>query len=843
MAATQKLLRFGSFELNLATEELRKNGLPLKLSPQPFRILALLAGQAGQIVTREEIRQQVWGGETYVDFEHGMNQCIKQIRTALGDNTDNPIYIETLPRRGYRFLAPVTSKTVEAQPKVVESQSGISRMLPAILGRARVAREGATEETVPPAAYVGTNDIAVPAATAAAAPALTPTPAAVVSAAPAAAPIPQGLPKAGYRNWLRIAFVTVVLVALVGGIIYWHSQRANALTEKDSVVLSDFTNTTGDSVFDDTLKQGLSVQLEQSPFLDVVAEPRVNHTLQLMGRQPGDRLTPEITREVCQRLGSKAMIAGSIALLGSQYVIGLTAVNCETGDVLAEAQEQAPGKEAVLKALDAAVVTLRRKLGESLNSLQKYATPVEEATTPSLEALKAYTLGRKTQFLKGNTAALPFYQRAVELDPNFAMPYAGMALTYYDLSEPQRAAENVRKAYDLRQKVTERERFYIETNYFLVGTGELEKAAQIYEQWQQVYPRDYVPHMNLAFIYGTMGNLDKALVEVQEAVRLEPNNGPVYLNLGLTYASLNRFEEAKAVYQEAEQRKLQGEALLQGRYWLAFLEGDNVQMAQMVAASIGKPGMEGALLASNADTQGWYGKLRDAHELTRRAMDSAKSNDAKETAATYQALAALREVESGNREQAQADAEAALKLAPNRDVRVMAALALARAGDTAGAEKLATELDQEFPLDTMVQRYWLPTVGAAIALQKNDPNRALELLQTSTPIELGQPAASAAVFLCPVYVRGEAYLMLHDGSAAAAEFQKFIDHRGMVVNFPWGAMARLGLARAYVQQGDTPKARATYQDFLTLWKNADPDVPLLKQAKAEYAKLPPESEQ
>ncbi len=838
MATTQKLLRFGSFELNLATEELRKNGLPLKLSPQPFRILALLAGQAGQIVTREEIRQQVWGGETYVDFEHGMNQCIKQIRTVLSDNTDNPIYVETLPRRGYRFLAPVTAKTIEAQPKVVESQSGIRNLLPAVLGRARVARDSGIEAAAPSPSAGGTTDIVVP-TPAPAAVAASPAPAttSAVAPAPATTPVPQ---RARSWNWLRVAFITVVVVALVGGVVYWHSQRANALTEKDSVVLSDFTNTTGDSVFDDTLKQGLSVQLEQSPFLDVVSEPKVNHTLQLMGRQPGDRLTPEVTREVCQRMGSKAMIAGSIALLGSQYVIGLTAVNCETGDVLAEAQEQAAGKEAVLKALDAAVVTLRRKLGESLSSVQKYATPVEEATTPSLEALKAYTLGRKTQFTKGNTAALPFYQRAVELDPNFAIPYAGMALTYYNLSEPQRAEENARKAYDLREKVSERERFYIETNYFLVGTGELEKAAQIYEQWQQVYPRDYLPYMNLAFIYGTLGDLDKTLAEIQEALRLEPNNGTVYLNLGITYASLNRFEEAQAVYKQAEERKLQGEALLQGRYSLAFLQGDNVRMAQMVAAAIGKPGMEDALLASNADTQGWYGKLRDARELTRRAMGSAQANDAKETAATYQVLAAVREVESGNLQQARADAAAAVKLAPNRDVRVMAALALARAGDTAEAETLAAELDREFPLDTMVQRYWLPTIGAAIALQRNDPHRAVELLQTSNPIELGQPAASVAVFLCPVYVRGEAYLMLRDGNAAAAEFQKFIDHRGMVVNFPWGAMARLGLARAYAQQGNTLKARAAYQEFLALWKNADPDVPLLEQAKAEYAKLQPE---
>ena len=324
--------------------------------------------------------------------------------------------------------------------------------------------------------------------------------------------------------------------------------------------------------------------------------------------------------------------------------------------------------------------------------------------------------------------------------------------------------------------------------------------------------------------------------EWREALRLEPNNAANYLNLGLAYMALNRLDEAEAVYKQAEERKLENEFLLQSRYWLAFLKGDAAQMAQLVSAAMGKPGAEDLLLATQADTEGWYGKLKNAHELTGRAMDSAQHNDAKETAAAYQAAAALREVEAGNREQARAEANAALKLAPNRDVRAMAALALARAGDTAGAEKLAAELDKTFPLDTLVQRYWLPTIRAGVALERKDPNRAIELLKVASTIELGAPT-NLTIFLCPVYLRGEAYLMLHDGNRAAAEFQKFIDHRGLVVNFPWGALARLGLARAYAMQGDTAKARAAYQDFLTLWKDADPDIPILKEAKAEYAKL------
>jgi tetratricopeptide (TPR) repeat protein len=629
----------------------------------------------------------------------------------------------------------------------------------------------------------------------------------------------------------------ILVAAAMGGTLFFRSRQAmTRLTDKDTIVLSDFDNKTGDAVFDDTLKQGLSVQLEQSPFLALLSDRKVNETLKLMGRPAGDRLTPEVTHEVCLRTGSKAMLVGSIAGLGSQYVIGLKAVTCNTGDVLAEAQEQAASKEAVLKALDAAAVSLRGKLGESLSLVEKYATPVEESTTPSLEALKAYSLGVKTRYAKGGTAALPFFKRAAELDPNFAMAYSGMSNVYRALNEVGRGAENIRKAYDLREKVSERERFAIEGEYFVFATGELEKAAQTFELWQQTYPRDYFPYRRLGNISATLGNWEKALEEWREALRLEPNSGGNYLNLGQAYMILDQLDEAEAVYKQAEERKLEDELMLQNRYQLAFLKGNAAQMAQLVSAAMGKPGAEDLLLATQADTEGWYGRLKNAHELTGRAMDSAQHNDAKERAAGYQAEAALREAEAGNREQARAEAHAAVKLAPSGYVQAMAALALARAGDTAGAEKLAAELDKAFPLGTLVQRYWLPTIRAGVALERQDPNRAIELLKAASTVELGL-TVNLTIFLCPAYLRGEAYLMLHDGNAAATEFQKFIDHRGLVVNFPWGALARLGLARAYAMQGDTAKARTAYQDFLTLWKDADPDIPILKEAKAEYARL------
>ncbi len=818
MSATQHLLRFGVFELNLDTEELRKSEIAVKLPPQPFRLLVLLASRAGQVVTREEIQHEFWGDETYINFERRMNQCIQQVRTALGDNAGQPLYIETVHRHGYRFIAPVEAKTITIKGPRLAGSSG---RVPVAIG----------SDAGGPAVVVG-----------AVAPSYQTSPGPVAATEPVrdGADIHPSRPRGGRARFAWIA-VGVVLVAAIGGGLYWRAHRKPVLSEKDTIVLADFDNKTGDGVFDDTLKQGLAIQLEQSPFLNLISDSKVNQTLKLMGRHAGDRLTPEVTRDVCLRTGSVAMIIGSIDPLNDQYVIGLKAVGCNTGDVLADVQKQASAKESVLKALDTAAVSLRGELGESLSLVQKYSTPLEEASTPSLDALKAYSTGQKMQKTKGDTAALSFFKRAAELDPSFATAYAAIAGVYINLNEVGRAAENARKAYELREKVSERERFSIEGIYYVTATGDLDKAAQVYELWQQTYPRDEVPYVNLGFVFASLGNWEKSLEQVHEAMRLEPNDEGNYLNLGVGYQNFNRLDKAEAVYEQAEERKLEGEGILQYRYQLAFLKGDTALMAQVAAAAVGKPGTEDLLLVSQADTEAWYGKFKSARELTRRAMDSAQRNDAKETAATYQVAAALREAEAGNREQAHADAKAAMQLAANRDVRAMAALALARAGDIARAENLVAELDEQFPLDTLVQRYWLPTIGAAVALRHKDANRAVELLQAASTMELGQPT-NLTVFLCPVYLRGEAYLMLHDGNAAAAEFQKFIDHYGLVANFPWGALARLGLARAYALEAakdpaSRDKARAAYQNFLTLWKDADPDIPIYQQAKAEYARL------
>ena len=551
-----------------------------------------------------------------------------------------------------------------------------------------------------------------------------------------------------------------------------------------------------------------------------------------MGRPAEERLTPEVIREVCERMGSKAMLSGSIVALGTQYVLGLKAVNCSSGDLLAEVQEQAANKEGVLKALDSAAVSLRRKLGESLRSVQKYATPLEEATTPSLEALQAYSLGaRAIAERDDNPGAVPLLQRAIRLDPNFATAYGLLAVSYNNLGETTLAAENTRKAYELRERVSQRERLTIESFYYHFVLGDLEKARQSYELWAQTYPRDYIPPTNLSFLYSLLGQYDKALVEARGAVRLDSSSGINYENLALSYFFLNRPGEARATVEEAQKKKLDSYYLHWIVYLLAFLKNDAATMAQEVTWATGKPGVEDILLAAEADTAAYSGQLAKARDLSRRAVASADHAQERETAARYETSAALLEALVGNPAVARQRAAAALELSTGRDVQYKAALALALIGDAGRAKVLANDLAKRYPEDTIVQLELVPTLQAQLALSRKDASKAIEALQAAAPYELGM-----TVGLHPIYVRGEAYLAAHDGSKAAAEFQKIIDHRVLVLN-PVGALAHLDLARAYALQGDTVKAKAAYQDFLALWKDADPDVQILKQAKTEYSKL------
>jgi serine/threonine protein kinase/Tfp pilus assembly protein PilF len=666
-----------------------------------------------------------------------------------------------------------------------------------------------------------------------------------------AAPVQAALPSASSgildpprRAALRLKILApaVVLALAAAAFLYFHFRQPQRLTDKDVIVIADFANTTGDPVFDSTLKEALAVDLEQSPFLNVLSDRRLSDTLKLMGRSPDQRVTRDVGREVCLRTGSKALLVGSIASLGSHYAITVKAVSCRAGDLLGAAQAEAESREKILQTLGEAAATLRGKLGESLASVQKFDKPLDEATTSSLEALQAYTEGDRLAREKGDTDALPLLKRAVELDPNFARAYASLGIRYNNLGQASLAIENVRKAYELRDRVSERENYYISCTYFTLVTGELEKAIRQYELWIRDYPRDYVAQTNLAVNYFTIGQFERAAAVTREALRLEPASILGYNNLGVAYFSMNRLDEAKSTFDEALAQKLDGPYLRQSMYYLAFLRSDAAGMEQQFAWAMGKPGAEDILLSAESDTEADHGHLLKARQLSTQAEESAKKNDSKETAAFWQGNEALREVEFGNAADGLKQAREALALAPGRDVKVQAALALARGGDVTAAQKLVDALNLEFPLDTLIQNYWIPTVRAAIALQRHNSAQAIEILRACVPYELADPPPFSSGTMYPAYLRGQAYLgaanSLGNGTLAAAEFQKIVDHPGVIVNFPLSALSHLGLARARALARDSAGARTAYQDFFALWKDADPDIPILKQARAEYAKLP-----
>ncbi len=650
----------------------------------------------------------------------------------------------------------------------------------------------------------------------------------------------------GERLWKILIPAVATLVAAIGGWLYFRSHQSvthpttTTLTDKDTIVLADFTNTTGDPVFDDTLKQGLSISLQQSPFLSLLSDQKMKDTLSLMGHPPGEHLTSQVAREICQRTGSAAVLEGSISSLGSEYVIGLNAVTCQTGDVLARVQLQAGRKEDVLNTLGTGSAKLRQALGESLGSVQKFNAPLAEVTTSSLEALKAYSLGSKVFQEQESTAAIPYYLRSIELDPNFALAYSSLGDLYSsNLGEPGLAAEYLRKAYELRARVSERERFSITADYYTFVTGELDKGKQTLQAWAQAYPRKSMPHIDLGFQAGYQGQYEDEVREELEGIQLSPELGAAYPNLMEGYTALNRLDEAKKVARQALERHLEVQFFHDDLYAIAFLEGDADEMKRQVAAVRGKPGVEDVLFSAESDTAAFYGRLEQARGFSRQAVKSALHADLKEAAAIWQLNSALREAEFGNFDQARAEAKSALGIASTRDAQALASLILACAGDRAGALSLVDDLHKQFPLNTMLNYYWLPVVRANLEIRGGHPAQALKLLEDTLPYDLAfpQPQFSEGGLLYPPYARGQAYLALRQGQQAAAEFQKLLDHRSIVQNNPLGSLAHLQIGRAYAMQGDTAKSKAAYQDFLTLWKDADHDVPIFIAAKAEYAKL------
>jgi eukaryotic-like serine/threonine-protein kinase len=639
------------------------------------------------------------------------------------------------------------------------------------------------------------------------------------------------------KHWKVIVSAAIAVVALAAG-SYFYLHRTPKLTDKDTIVLADFTNTTGDSVFDGTLRQGLSVQLEQSPFLSLVSESGIQQGLRLMGQPAEAKLTPELARDFCQRAGGTAVLDGSIAQIGTQYLLTLKAVNCSNGELLASTEAEASDKSHILDALGKAASAIRNKLGESLSTVQKFDTPLQQATTPSLEALQAYSLAWKAEVGGNNSAAaVPLLQRAIKLDPNFALAYADLGWSHSNLQEGSLASADVRKAFELRERVSEYEKLYIEAEYDYLVTGDLEKAQRTMEVFAQTYPRDWEPPAELGNLLTMLGQHEKSLSENREAIRLNPDSSLTYNNLVYDYLHLNRLEEARATAEAAKTKKLDAS---DGLYMLGFLQNDAAEMKQQVAVNAGKPGVEDGFLAYEANTAAYYGQLRDAREFSRRAEDSAELSGEKETSATYSAASGLREALFGNAGEARRRAALAIGRSAGRDVQYGAALALAYAGDDRNLQVLTDDLGKSFPQDTIVQFNYLPTLRARLAVSNGNASEALDGLRTAAPYELGQPIYGGDygwTALYPVYVRGEAYLAAHQGSEAAAEFQKILDHRGIVLNEPIGALAHLQIGRAYALQGDTAKAKAAYQDFLVLWKDADPDIPILIAAKAEYAKL------
>jgi DNA-binding winged helix-turn-helix (wHTH) protein/Flp pilus assembly protein TadD len=761
-----ELFRFKEFELDRGAFELRRDGQSVHLERIPFELLCLLVERNGQLVAREEIIASIWGKDVYLDTEHAINTAIRKIRKALKDDSEAPRFVLTVPAKGYRFVATIQQPEQPRSDGVADASQTVT-----------------------------------------------------------AAPPPAASRERSSRGWTLFLLFAIFLVA-TSLLTFLRFHRVQALTEKDTIVLADFSNSTGDPVFDGALKQGLEMDLSQSPVLNILSEQKVRATLREMTRSPDELLTKSAAREVCERTGSKAYIAGSVANLGGQYVIGLSAINCATGDTLAREQTEAVGKQQVLAALDKAAEKLRSELGESLSSIQRFNVPLTQATTSSLEALKAYSFGLAKYGRGDQAGSIPLFQQAIEQDPDFAMAYANLGRAYQVLGQATLCDEAIRKAFALRNRVSERERFDISAAYYQFETLQTDQTIQNCELWAQTYPRDFTPHRILGFENAVLGKYEQSAEEFGKAMELDPSQALPYAGLIFVNMDLNRMADAHAMYQKAQQRKLDFGEPQRARYFLAFLEDDKEMMAKTAASLSSQPGFENKALSDQSKTEAYLGQFNAARELSRRIKDKALREGDTATAADAESDEALRDALCDDWEGARSHAAAALKLGGKP------AMALALVGDSLSAAQTGDRLATQAPPGSFGSRVWMPEIQAAIEFKRGNPARAVELLGLATPYESGWFDAFLAA-----YLRGEAYLAAHRSQEAAAEFQKILDHHSVVLNSLIGALARLQIGRAYALQGETARARDAYQDFFTLWKDADPDIPLLLTAKAEYAKL------
>lgn len=786
---------FGSFRLDGSQHLLFRDGQLVPLSRKAVDILAVLVENHGQLVEKDSLMRRVWP-DSFVE-ESNLAVHISQLRKILGDESSS-CRIETIPRRGYRFVgevSAVTAPAAPAPPPVETPATDVASGQPPGHVPGLDRRQADRRQAVTPA-----------------------------------------------RNW---AFVIAAVAAMLVGAAFLalrfeHRRKSGSQVAAaslplptDSIVLADIANHTGDPVFDTTLRQAMAIELEQSPYLRLVPESRIQETLRLMGRPPDQPLNGEVSRELCQRNSGEAVLDGSIDKLGDQYVLGVRAVNCRSGDPIADLQSTAAGKDDVLKALGDITGQLRSKLGESLSTVQRFDTPIEAATTPSLEALQAYSLGRATMIQKGESSScIPFFQRAIRLDPDFAIAWAALGNAYSNLGEMGLAESSIRRAYELRRRASEHERLYIEGHYYQFGTGDLTKATATYETWAALYPNDVAPRTDLAVIWSDLGRFSPSLEQAQAALRLAPDEAQNYGNLVNAWMSQNRVSEAKAVIRQAASRNLDSSDLRLYRFDLAFLEHDPQAIDEQMKWAAGEPGIEDIFLSHYADTLAVDGKDAEAQKYIDRAVDSAERAGEKETAADYAIDAATREVLFGNLDEARRHAEKALALSHDRDNKYGAAFVLALAGSPAQATTLADQLTRDFPDDTFVQFIYLPVIRGAVALQQKDPRRAIAALDAAAPYDIG-----VAGGLLPVYVRGLAFLAAGDGPSAQAQFEKVEAWPGVVLASPIAPLSRLQIARAYQLQGRQAKAKAAYQDFLNAWKSADPGIPILQSAKSEAAKL------